>query len=341
MRRWAGWVAAGVVVLASASVVTGVALREAGGASGVAVSPAGSDDVTRPGIARAPDGASASSGEAGGAAPEAPRSAPSDSAPAGSAPAAPGAGAAGTAPTGAAAPGSAPLTDVAPGRDVIRTAELTVQVGDPVAAAAEVRGAIAAAGGFVADERAGSASAGFTLRVPADRLDALTERLAGLGTVTSRTSRAEDVSAPVADLEGRVAAQRASVARVRALLDRADTIGEIVSVESELAAREADLESLQRRLAVLQDSVALATVEVALLPVPAAAGPGPSGFLAGLAVGWEALRAIGRVSLAVLGFVVPMLPVVAVLAGLVLLGRRAYRARRRTPQPPADTAGPV
>jgi hypothetical protein len=311
MRRWAVWVAAGVVVLASASVVTGVALRETGGASGSAESPA------RPGIAVAPDGGATSSSES---APGSARSVPpADSAVAG-------------------APGTAPLTDVAAGRDVVRTAELTVQVGDPVAAAAEVRTAVAATGGFVADERAGNGSAGFTLRVPADRLDALTERLAGLGAVTSRTGRAEDVSAPVADLEGRVAAQRASVARVRALLDRATTIGEIVSIESELAAREADLESLQRRLAVLQDSVALATVEIALLPVPPVAAPGPSGFLGGLAVGWEGLRAIGRVSLAALGFVVPMLPVVAVVAGLVLLGRRTYRARRRTPQPPAEVA---
>jgi hypothetical protein len=316
MRRWAAWVAAGVVVLASESVVTGVALRESGGTA--SVSPAEPGGVARPEIAVAPDGASASSSEAGDAA----RSAPSPGS----------ASVAGNA-------GAAPLTDVTPGRDVVRTAELTMEVGDPVAAAAEVRGAVTAAGGFVADERAGSGSAGFTLRVPADRLDALTGRLAGLGTVTSRSSRAEDVSAPVADLEGRVAAQRASVARVRALLDRATTIGEIVSIESELAAREAALESLQRRLAMLQDSVELATVEVGLLPVPAVAGPGPSGFLAGLAVGWEGLRAIGQVSLAVLGFVVPMLPVVAVLAGLVLLGRRMYRARRRTPQPPADPAG--
>ncbi|GAA4713254.1 hypothetical protein GCM10023215_65210 [Pseudonocardia yuanmonensis] len=329
MRRWAVWVAAGVVVLASASVVTGVALRETGSGAGAAVSPADPGGVARPEIAVAPDGAVAAP-EAG-----APRSVPStgsaDSA--GSAWSAP--------PTGSAEGPASPLTDVAPGRDVVRTAELTVQVGDPTAAAAQVRTAVAAAGGFVADERAGTGSAGFTLRVPAERLDALTERLAGLGTVTSRTSRAEDVSAPVADLDGRVAAQRASVARVRALLDRATTIGEIVSIESELAAREADLESLQRRLAVLQDSVALATVEVALLPVPVVADPGPSGFLGGLAVGWEGLRAIGRALLVALGFVVPMLPVVAVLAGLLLLGRRVYRARRRTPQPPADTGGPV
>jgi hypothetical protein len=317
-----------VVVLASASVVTGVALRGTGGSSGAAVSTVGPGAVG-PGIA--PDGAP--SAEAGVVAPDPALPAPhADSAR--SAPA--------TGPAGA--PGGAPLTDVAPGRDVVRTAELTVQVGDPAAAAAEVRTAVAAVGGFVADERAGTGaggSAGFTLRVPAERLDALTGRLAGLGTVTSRTSRAEDVSAPVADLDGRVAAQRASVARVRALLDRATTIGEIVSIESELAAREADLESLQRRLAVLQDSVALATVEVALLPAPPVAGPGPSGFLGGLAVGWEGLRALGRAALAALGFVVPMLPVVAVLGGLVLLGRRVYRARRRTPQPPADAPGPV
>jgi hypothetical protein len=231
----------------------------------------------------------------------------------------------------------APTDLNAAGTDVIRSATLTVQVTDPFAAAGEVRSAVSAAGGFVAQERSGTSTAGFTLRVPTDRLDALTERLGALGTVTARSGETQDVGGQVADLDGRVAAQQASVARVRGLLDRATTINEIVSVEAELASREADLESLQRRVAVLRNQVSMATVDLALTPVAAPPPPVAGGFLGGLATGWQGLQAIGTAVLAVLGFVVPMLPVVAVLVGIGWFVRRLVVRRRRPagPVPPA------
>jgi hypothetical protein len=61
--------------------------------------------------------------------------------------------------------------------------------------------------------------------------------------------------------------------------------------------------------------------------IPPAAEPAP-GFLDGLAAGWGGLRAIGSAAAAVVGFVLPFLPVLAVLAGFVLIVRT-----RRTPAP--------
>jgi hypothetical protein len=66
-------------------------------------------------------------------------------------------------------------------------------------------------------------------------------------------------------------------------------------------------------------------------------GPAP-GFLDGLAAGWEGLRAIGSATAAVVGFVLPFVPVLAVLIGFGLLARRIVRARR-TPAP-AGGSGP-
>ncbi|SDE80442.1 DUF4349 domain-containing protein [Pseudonocardia oroxyli] len=298
--RWVAGIVAGVIVLGSASVVAGVAL-ESGGVSGAAAPDTGTAEV------------GGYSGPTAEFAPSSPAIADRSS-----------------------APGIAPLDPGLAGMDVIRTATLTLQVADPAVAAGEVRGAVAAVGGFVAQERSvGTSSAGFTLRVPTDRLDAFTERIAGLGTVTARGGETQDVGGQVADLDGRVAAQQASVARVRGLLDRATTISEIVSVEAELASREADLESLQRRVAVLRDQVSMATVELSLTPVVAPPPPATGGFLGGLAVGWQGLQSIGVAVLAVLGFVVPMLPVVGVLVGLGWFVRRRV-VRRRRPAPTVD-----
>jgi hypothetical protein len=161
------------------------------------------------------------------------------------------------------------------GRDVVRTAQLTLQVADPTAATRGVRTAVAAAGGAVAEEQVDSTGAWLVVRVPAEGLDRLIDDLAATGTVLARSGRTEDATEQVVDLDARVATQQASVTRVRALLAQATSIGDIVSVEAELARREADLDSLQRRLATLKDQVALSTLTVELRTAPAPAPDTP------------------------------------------------------------------
>lgn len=215
-----------------------------------------------------------------------------------------------------------------PDRSVIRTARLTVEVRDLPGASAAVRDTVASVGGFVAAEHTVDRSSSFTLRVPSDRLDEVMGRLAGTGTVTERYGQAEDVTDQLVDVQSRVATQRASVARVRALLERANTVGEVVAVESELASREAELDSLQRRLASLNGRVTLSTLTVALNPTPVVAPAPDDGFLAGLTAGWRAFVASMGGALTVLGAVLPFAVALAVLAGGVLLGRRAVRRHR-------------
>lgn len=253
-------------------------------------------------------------------------------------------GAADQASQGAVGPGAdarprpdAPTSPELAGRAVVRQASVRMEVADPVAAVGDVRSAVTAAGGFVADERSAGRGAALTLRVPVAGLDALVDRIGGLGTVTERTATARDVTDQLVDTDARVASQRASVERVRALLARAESIGEIVAVESELSARQADLDSLERRLAALRASTELATVDVTLTP-PAAVPPpaAGAGFGSGLGAGWAQLRAIGAGLAAAGGFVLPFLPVVAVL---VLVGRLLVR-RLRARRAPAAVADP-
>ena len=216
-------------------------------------------------------------------------------------------------------------------RQLVRTAQLTVEVGDPVAAVRQVRTAAAGAGGFVTEEQSGDTGSWLVLRVPVDALDRLVDDVAAYGHVTARSSQVLDATEEVVDLDARVATQTASVARVRGLLAEATSIGDVVAVESELARREAELDSLTRRLAAWRGQVALSTLTVDLrgpgaVPPPDTR-PAP-GFLDRLAAGWEGLRVIGSAVAAVLGFVLPFLPVLAVLAGFGMLGRRIVRARR-------------
>jgi hypothetical protein len=210
----------------------------------------------------------------------------------------------------------------------VRTAQLTLQVPDPAAAARSVRTAVAAAGGFVAEEQVDTAGSWLVLRVPVAGLDRLVDDLAATGTVLARSGRTEDATDQVVDLDSRVASQQASVTRVRALLAQATSIGDVVAVESELARREADLDSLERRLAALRDRVALSTLTVELRSTAATPPPAPPpGFGNGLGAGWAGLKVVGAALATAVGFLLPFLPILVVGAGVVWVVRRR-RARR-------------
>ncbi len=215
-------------------------------------------------------------------------------------------------------------------RALVRTAQLTVEADDPVAATRKVRTAVAGVAGTVGQESSTDTGAQLTVRVPADRLDQLIDTIGGFGHVTSRSAQVVDATEDVVDLDARVASQRASVDRVRALLAQARSIGDVVSIESELTRREADLDSLTGRLAALKDQVALSTLTVDLEKAPLTTEPGPQpvGFLAGLAAGWDGLKVVGAGAGTALGYVLPFVPVLAVLFALVGIGRRVARTRR-------------
>jgi hypothetical protein len=236
-----------------------------------------------------------------------------------------------------------PQFGIAPDRSIVRTARLGLTVADLPAVSATVRDAATSVGGYVAGENTVDKSATFTLRVPSARLDEVMGRLAGAGTVTDRYGQAEDVTDQMVDVQSRLATQQASVARMRALLARANTVGEVVSVESELTAREADLESLQRRLASVSGRVELSTLTVSLAPAPVAApAPSDGGFTAGLAAGWRAFVTAAAGVLTAFGAVLPFLVLIALIAGAVLLGRRALlRHRAATAALAAVSSGPV
>lgn len=236
-----------------------------------------------------------------------------------------------------AAPGTQPGSAAAPApgvpvgavqRSLVRAAQVAVEVGDPEVASRQVRAAAAAAGGYVTEEQTGTTSAWVVLRVPADGLERLVDQIAALGMVVERTAQVVDATEEVVDLDARVASQQASVARVRALLARAESIGDVVSIESELSRREAELDSLTGRLGALREQVALSTLTVDLRAAATPDPDDPATFAAGLGAGWDWLRAAGSAVAAVVGFVLPFLPVLAVLAGIGWLARRTVRARR-------------
>ena len=213
------------------------------------------------------------------------------------------------------------------------------------AAGASARGIATGVGGFLSSADGGGSSLTISVRVPADQYDTAIDRLGALGEITSRTETSQDVTAEVVDVNSRVESMTASVARVRALLAQATTIAEVISIESELSVREANLESLQQQQASLAGQTAMSTITVSFTAVtndPSVPPPAePSGFVAGITAGWNALMDFFRWIGGALGAFLPFLPLVLIVVVLIWWPIRRTRRRRAAAAAAAASTPPV
>jgi len=226
---------------------------------------------------------------------------------------------------------------------IIATGTVALEAEDVAQARLQVRKIVDAHQGTLDEQETTTGDEGrlttarLVLRVPSDRFDDVVAALEQVATPTGTTTNGQDVSAEVVDIEARIRAQRKSVARIEALLARAESIQQIVAVEAQLATRQADLDALEGRQRWLADQTSMSTVTV-YVERPAErekADDTTDGFLGGLERGWDAfVDGIGVVVL-VIGFLLPWLVLLALLAGPAWL---AIRRRRPRAARPAETA---
>lgn len=232
------------------------------------------------------------------------------------------------------------------GREVITTASATVEVDDVQAAARAIAALADEEGGYVesmsvGDDRAGVSGyapeslvypgptgAWVTVRVPADRLSAVTESLSEIGEVSgSRIDRA-DVTTAAVDLRARVAALEASVARLTELMAQATSTGDLIAAESALAQRQGELDSYRQQLEGLEGQVELSSLTVSLVTPVEHVEADPAGFVDGVLAGWNGLVATLNGIVVALGFLLPWLVVLGVLGIALWAVRRVVRRRR-------------
>lgn len=224
---------------------------------------------------------------------------------------------------------------------VIATGTVSLEAKDVARARLAVRKVVDAHQGRLGEQETTTGDEGelstvrMVLRVPSDHFDAVVAEVERVATPTGTTTSSEDVSAEVVDVAARIRAQRKSVSRIETLLARAETIEQIVAIESQLASRQADLDALESRQQWLADQTGMSTLSVYIEQ--------PSGrddhqddeaddFLSGLANGWDAFVDGARAVLVVVGFLVPWLVLLALLAVPL---RLVLRRRTRGPAPTA------
>ncbi|MCR6485442.1 DUF4349 domain-containing protein [Amycolatopsis sp. OK19-0408] len=219
-------------------------------------------------------------------------------------------------------------------RKLSRSARLELTATKVVDVVAQARGVALGAGGYTGQESTSDDSATLSLAVPSDKLDPVLDQLSHLGSsLVKRELSTQDVTEQVVDVEARLTTQRKSVERIRALLSQATSVSDITSIEAELTTRESALESLEQQRNSLAGSVAMATVAMSIRSVAAPPPPSEdhSGFLGGLAGGWDAFLTFGGGLLTVLGAVAPFLLIVGPLGFVAWWLNR--RRRLAKPEP--------
>lgn len=233
-------------------------------------------------------------------------------------------------------------------RAVISTGVVSLRSADVAAARFDVQRIVDVHRGEVAEERTQTDDDGgvrrtrLVIRVPVAEFDETMSQIEDVAKLRSSSRHSEDVTTQVIDIEARIRAQSASVERIELLLARARSIRDIVAIEAQLARRQADLDSLKSQQAWLADQTSLSTVTVLIEQERGRTGKreDDTGFLAGLARGWDGLRALVTGAATLAGLVLPFALLLAVLGVPTWLAARAVLRRRVTLATPAGPAEP-
>ena len=190
-------------------------------------------------------------------------------------------------------------------------------------------------------------TANFTLRVPKDRLNAVTESLDALGNVTSKRSDAENITSQFFDTQSRLNSYKLQEDRLLDMLSRADNVPDMISIEQRLAEVRYSIESLTTTLNSWQQRVDYSTLTLYISEVESFTEITPvqqRTFWEQIGDGLEARTiGVGRFFMNLFKWITINLPVLIVLAVIaaviIILVRRRVRKNRKLQEERAK-AGP-
>lgn len=163
---------------------------------------------------------------------------------------------------------------------IIYSADATVETTDFDGAAARIAGLVAEYGGWVESSsvngsnyydrsrgHAGTRSAFYAIRIPAERFNALMSTLPALGNVPYSYTYTENVSERYYDAEARLTAYTAQEKRLIEMMDMAESVEEVIAIEEKLTELRYQIESLQSSLNSWDRRVSYSLVNLSLQEV--------------------------------------------------------------------------
>ena len=181
-------------------------------------------------------------------------------------------------------------------------------------------------------------SASFTLRVPKDRLDSITESLSVLGNVVSRQSNAENITFQFSDTQSRLASYKTQEERLLDMLGKAESVTDMITIEERLGEVRYSIETLTSTLTNWQNQVDYSTLNLNIREVEKYTEVVPIQRTYWQQIGdgiVSTTRDVGDFFKGLLKWVIVSLPVLIILAVIaivvIILVRRSIRRKRNAP----------
>ena len=160
-------------------------------------------------------------------------------------------------------------TEMPQGSKIIYTASMRISTKDFPAAETKISEIMNKYGGFYQNmdvNNSGSSyrTAYYTIRIPADKLDAFLTDVKEVGTVDSMNRSGSDVSESYYDTEARLQTAKKKLARLQELLAQAANISDIITIEESISDVEYEIDELTGTLKNYDSDVKYSTVSIDL-----------------------------------------------------------------------------
>lgn len=157
---------------------------------------------------------------------------------------------------------------------IIKTVDLSVQTKEYTAYISGITSSVASLGGYVENSSTdlGSGSkynrnATYTVRIPADKLDAFLDAAGENGTITNINEEQKNVTLEYVDLESRISAFKTERDSLTKLLEKAESLENILSIQERLSEVNYEIENYTAQLRVLANRVSYSTVTLRIWEV--------------------------------------------------------------------------
>ena len=189
-------------------------------------------------------------------------------------------------------------------------------------------------GGFITNSTAqvnqsGKKQGTLTIRVQADKYDALLAEIAKTGKVMNQNITGRDVTEEYVDAEARLKTQRELEARLLQLLsEKTANLTAVVEVEQKLASVRENIEKTEGRMRMLKDQASYSTITLSIYE-PAILNTSSGGFFYELERGFEkGLTGFTAVISGLITFIVALSPILAILGLIVYVVIRYIRKKK-------------
>lgn len=162
------------------------------------------------------------------------------------------------------------LPEVKDQRMIIRIGSLSIEVDKFDDAENKINDVVKKYSGFIANSKStvnssGNKSGTITVKVPADKYDALIAEVTKIGKVMNQNIQANDVTEEYVDLESRLKTQKELEQRLIKLLnEKASKLSDVIEVEEKLASVRQKIESFEGKMKLLKSQSDLSTLTISV-----------------------------------------------------------------------------